>query len=826
MLLPPRLLAATPELQEIYRVARQGGPAAQAFHEGFAIRLSGPVDEAALKAATQGLTLIHEAVRGHFAADGHQFVIEPTLELPLTEQDLGELSEPALQAATERAEAAEAERPYALEAGPLLRVTLLRAGPHERVLLLAAHAAVADGWSLDVLLEDLGRLYASLAARAAPSKLPTHGWADYLAWRSSPASVSKAQEARAWWHRQLSPPPPPLSLPYDQARPASLSGRAHGAAHALDNAALAQIQAFARHQGVSFFSVLLAGFVRQLAQRSAATDLVVGVAFADHPGADMVDAVGRLVRVLPLRVRLGHDEAFGEICRRCHAAILDASGHTAVSMTGLTDALGAAREAARPALAALFIYVREYLPGELKFAPASVSYRAMPRQAILSELDLTVTEAAHGLRLEALGQADLASPAWLAEFVQGLGQGLAQWSTEGEAPTGATSGASGTSAAATDALERTLVEVWSRTLGVDDVSVDLSFYELGGHSLLALQVFNEIHQTYKLRLPLSALVEHSTIRALAAHLRSVLDIPVEANPQPQSAQALASTSPRAPAWSTLVALQAQGTRPPFFCVAGMGGNPMNLRALAQALGPEQPFYALQHRGVDGVLRPHESIEAMAAESIADLRRVQAQGPYHIGGFSFGGLVAYEMAQQLLRAGEAVGGLVLLDTANPSALHWRPLDRLLQHGRNLLAEGPRYLGYRLQGHLERRRLARDQKSKASAALTAQDDAFAYRVELVTEMSTQAELRYQPQPLDAPVLLVKCDFRTPPTQGIGFPPHESNGWRELVAPGQLRIVQVQCSHLDMVVAPYASQTAQHVAAGLALMRTGGSEVANRA
>lgn len=827
---PPaaKVLEATPELQEIYRIARQGGPAAQAFHEGFAIRLSGPVDEPALKAAIQGLALIHEAVRGHFAADGRQFVIAPTLQVPVTEQDLGELSEAALQAATERAEAAEAEHPYALEAGPLLRVTLLRAGPGERVLLLAAHAAVADGWSLDVLLEDLGRLYASLAARAAPSKLPAHGWTDYLAWRSSPASVSKAQEAQAWWHRQLRPPPAPLSLPYDQARPASLGWRAHGATHALGDADMAQLQAFARHHGVSFFSVLLAGFVRQLAQRSAATDLVVGVAFADHPGADMVDAVGRLVRVLPLRVRLGHDEAFGEVCRRCHAAILDASGHSAVSMTSLAGDIGTANEAARPALAALFTYVREYLPGELKFAPASVSYRAIARQAILTELDLTVTEAEHGLRLEALGLSDLARPAWLADFVHGLGRGLAQWGTEGGAPTATTAG---TSAAATDALERYLVEVWSRTLGVDDVSVDLSFYELGGHSLLALQVFNEIHQKYKLRLPLSALVEHSTIRALAAHLRAVLDIPDEtaqAEPGAATAGASAGDAPgvtskapsraptRAPTWSTLVSLQAQGTRPPFFCVAGMGGNPMNLRALAQALGPEQPFYALQHRGVDGVLRPHESIEAMAAESIADLRRVQAQGPYYIGGFSFGGLVAYEMAQQLLRAGEAVGGLVLLDTANPSALNWRPRDRLLQHWRNLRAEGPRYLGYRLQGNLERRRQAREQKNKAAAATAVQDNAFAYRVELVTEMSTQAELRYQPQPLDAPVLLAKCDFRTPPTQGIGFPAHESNGWRELVAPGRLRIVHVQCSHLDMVVPPHASQTAQQVTEGLAVMR----------
>lgn len=828
---PPRkVLTSTPELQAIHRLARQGGPAALAFHEGFAIRLSGPVDEAALKAALQGLAVIHEAVRGHFAADGSQFVIEATLEVPITEQDLGELEETALQDAVRQAEADLAQRPFALESGPLLRATLLRAGPAERVLLLSVHAAVADGWSLDVLLEDLGRLYASLAAHTAPSKLPTHGLSHYLDWRHSPGAVSKSQQAQAWWQRQLSQPPVPLNLPGDRARPAVLSGRAHGVTQALGRDELAQIQAFARQQGVSFFAVLLAGFVRQLAQRSAATDLVVGVAFADHPGAGMADAVGHLVRVLPLRIRLGQDEDFGQVCRRCHAAILDASGHTAVSPADLKaawpadEAVGLTHEV--PTLTALFTHVREYRPGELKFAPASVSYRALARQAIRSELDLTVVEAEHGLRLEALGQTDLASPGWLAAFVRELGHGLVRWSAEGDAL--ASPGQPAGSALAADELERGLVEIWRRTLGLDEISLDLSFYELGGHSLLALQVFNEIHQTYKLRLPLSALVEHSTVRALAAHLRTVLDLPAPTN-QPAADDGATTdariteqvaNAPKAPAWTTLVGLQTQGSQPPFFCVAGLGGNPMNLLALAQALGPDQPFYALQHRGVDGVLEPHDNVEAMAAESIADLRRVQAHGPYYIGGFSFGGLVAYEMAQQLRRAGEVVGGLVLLDTANPDSLRWRLRDRLLQHGRNLLAEGPRYLAYRLQGNLQRRRLVQDRKTKAAAACSTQDHAFAYRVERVTEMSTQAELRYRPQPLDAPVLLVKCDFRMPPTQGIGFPPHESNGWRELVAPGRLHILQVQCRHLDMVAPPHASQTARQLMAGLAWMRSGGA------
>ncbi len=826
---PParQVITPTPEMQSIYRAAMNGGETALAFNEAFAIRLSGQVDDTALEAALQGLAVLHDAVRGHFASGGTEFVIEPTLQVPVTVHNLGALAEADMLAAMERAEHLEASCPYDLEAGPLIRASVLRAGDTERMVVLSAHATVADGWSLDVLLEDLGRLYASLAASAPPSQLPTHGLRDYVAWRSDPAAVQKAHEARTWWHKQLSPPAPPLALPWDQARPSMRTWRARAASRTVPGDAMAALKAFGRNQGVSFFSVLFAGFVRQLANRSGAPDVVVGVSFADHPTAGMEGAVGRLVKVVPIRLRTEADEPFSTWCRRCHAAILDASGHTAVGIAELAGELGLARDGTRPALAALFTYVHEYQPGQLKFSPASVSYHAVQRHAIATELELTVTEAHDRLVLEALALADLASASWLAEFVQTLETLYAKGSTtDGTATPGATL------AAPKDALERYLVGVWAQTLGVAEVGVETGFYELGGHSLLALQVFNELHQKYKVRLPLSALVEHSTVRALATHLRAVADIPHEgpdgvatyldpsaAQPtdgEPATAAASTPPSPKAATWSTIVPLQPKGDLPPLFCVAGLGGNPMNLRFVAQALGANQPFFALQHRGVDGVLRPHETIEAMAAEFIADLRAVQPTGPYYIGGYSFGGLAAYEMAQQLLRAGERVGGLVLLDTGSPQSLKWTTKGRIQEHGKRLLSQGPRYLALLLGGMVRHRKDTRDQANIAAAALATPEDAFAYRIELVTALSNAAEQRYEPLPLNADVLLVKCDLRVPPVDGIGFAPHESNGWRGLVKPEQLAIRHVHCSHLDMVNEPHATQTARQTAAGLAAMR----------
>lgn len=814
---PRQVLTPSPEMQEVYRLARQPGEVGLAFHEAFALRLSGPVDDTALAQSIQGLAWVHEAVCGHFDADGAQFVIEPALQVPCTVQDLGPLPEADWLAALRRAEAEEASEPYDLDHGPLIRTRLLRAGNQERALVLAAHSAVCDGWSLDVLLEDLGRLYASFAGRTAPSRLPIHGLADYLAWRQRPETAAKAQAARAWLQRQLTPPPSPLALPYDRRRPHARTWGAHTATRTVPGDAMAALQAFARSQGVSFFSTLLAGFALQLARRAGTSDLLIGVAFADHPGADMADAVGRLVRVMPVRVRLRDDQGFADLCRRCQAAIQDASEHSALSATELVRELGGAPDALRPPLAALFTYVHEYKLGELKFAPASITYHAVARRATLAELDLTVTEAHDRLVLQASGLSDLCSPQWLEGLLQELehvyaanGQG-----DEAAAPGGVTP--------PKDALERYLVDVWTRTLGVPEVSVDTGFYELGGHSLLALQVFNELHQKFKVRLPLSTLIEHGTIRALAAHLHHVADLGSMADDTPANAgPAQPAAPPAAPkakvvTWSTVVPLQTKGDLPPLFCVAGLGGNPLNLQYMAQALGKNQPFYALQHRGVDGVLSPHETIEAMAEEYIADIRKVKPTGPYFLSGYSFGGLAAYEMAQQLIQAGERVGGLVLIDTANPYSLKWGKRDRLVQHWNNLVAEGPHYILERLAARKHYQRFAQEQKSRAAAAAASPEDAFAYRVEWVTELSNAAERRYVPQPLNAEVILVKSDIPVATAGGIGYPLHESNGWRKLIAPGKLAILHVQSSHLDMVTAHHAPKTARQVAAGLASLRS---------
>jgi thioesterase domain-containing protein len=142
-----------------------------------------------------------------------------------------------------------------------------------------------------------------------------------------------------------------------------------------------------------------------------------------------------------------------------------------------------------------------------------------------------------------------------------------------------------------------------------------------------------------------------------------------------------------------------GDRTPLFIVAGMFGNVLNLSHLAHLLGEERPFYALQARGLYGDLEPHETFEDMARDYIAEIRMVQPQGPYLLGGFSGGGIVAYEMARQLLEDGERVDNVILLDTPLPFIASFSLVDKASMFWQGFQRGGINFLRDKIRSRVE-------------------------------------------------------------------------------------------------------------------------------
>ena len=192
----------------------------------------------------------------------------------------------------------------------------------------------------------------------------------------------------------------------------------------------------------------------------------------------------------------------------------------------------------------------------------------------------------------------------------------------------------------TDAIERQLADIWQTTLGIERVSVRASFFSLGVGSLAALRLITKMNRVYGTDLGLASLISASTISSIAELVRTRF-------------------APNQ--HSSVVPLQPEGTKAPLFILHGVGGNVVNFYGLAMRMGGDQPVYGIQSQALLSKQPALLRLKDMAAHYIADVRRVQPHGPYHLLGYSFGGTVVLEMAHQLRAAGEQVALLGMIDS---------------------------------------------------------------------------------------------------------------------------------------------------------------------
>jgi len=340
-------------------------------------------------------------------------------------------------------------------------------------------------------------------------------------------------------------------------------------------------------------------------------------------------------------------------------------------------------------------------------------------------------------------------------------------------------------------LEQTLARIWSELLGVKAIDINDNFFELGGHSLLAVRLFAQIEKRLGKRLPLATLFQAPTVAQLAAIIKKDWT----------------------PEWSSLVAINPSGSKPPFFCVHALGGNVIEYYDLARHLGQEQPFYGLQSRGLHENLLPDTRVEDMAAHYIKEMREVQPEGPYFIGGRSLGGMVAFEMAHQLRAGGQAIGLLALLDTypsgyaklfrdqATLRATLGRAAKRTKAHLANLhslsVNEGVSYLIRKVR--FAPRKLKSQVWRRIYGAYEKLDRPLPQTFRDVKEFNSLAVREYKPQVYDGKVTLfwASADLRA----SIDL----VEGWRAL-AGGGIDVHEIPGSHLDIVKEPHVQQLAE--------------------
>lgn len=358
-------------------------------------------------------------------------------------------------------------------------------------------------------------------------------------------------------------------------------------------------------------------------------------------------------------------------------------------------------------------------------------------------------------------------------------------------------------------LETQLVGIWERVLRVSPIGIHSSFFDLGGDSIVAVRMFVELKHVCGEDLPLVTLFEAPTIAQLAEHL---------------------SNRKSKPQWECLVPIKSTGSWPAFYCVHGVGGNILEFIDLARYIHPEQPLYGIQAIGLSGrVPRQNLTVEEMTKQYIREIREFQPAGPYYIGGSSFGGLVAYEMARQLRAAGETVAMVALFDTHGPGYPQKLParsawqirLDRLRYratlHWGNFLSTEPRkrpeYV--RLKAHRlisETTHQMRQKLKKAGRAVKSKWERL-FWPEAIIEVSKAGRWAagdYVPQPYDGGITLFRAT-----EQPRGIYPERVLGWDKVVR-GRIDVYDTPGHHGAIVRDPRAQKLAQQLDDALAKAR----------
>jgi FkbH-like protein len=360
-------------------------------------------------------------------------------------------------------------------------------------------------------------------------------------------------------------------------------------------------------------------------------------------------------------------------------------------------------------------------------------------------------------------------------------------------------------AARTD-TEKKLAEIWAKVLRLQQISIDDNYFDLGGTSVLAVSIFTQIETVFGVNLPITTLIEAATIEKLA----QILERDVNSTP-----------------WSSLVPIRPTGNKTPLFFVHGGFGDVLGLTTLAKYLDRDRPFYGLRGIGLDGIQNPLTSVGEMAKCYLAEIRNLQPQGPYLLGGQCWGGTVAFEMAQQLKAEGQEVALLALLDTPYPPfENYFATRYRFYSGGEPRFRYDNKDYGIYVFGLLyHRKRPWRYfqkflSNSQARSNLNQQpNERQIYIKHCFFETFLRALQAYTPQPYQG-----KIDYFLPllhsyaaiayPNQLQSFLPHSKPvkafprllfGWDEIAAAG-MKIHEFESTHIGMIQEPTVQALAE--------------------
>jgi thioesterase domain-containing protein len=779
-------------------------PGNPAYNIAVRWRLTGKLDPKTLERCVNEIVRRHQVLRTRFEMrDGLPVqIIAPFLAIKLPVIDLRGFADAERRVEEDRLTVDEARRPFDLTRLPLVRATLLHLSEQEHMLLVTVHHIVSDGWSIGVFVDELAALYPAFADRRS-SPLPElpFNYSDYALEQRSESRNGSNQQLE-YWTRTLANLPR-FEVPTDRTRLPVQTSNGAIASVLLPKELTDALGAFSARQGVTFFMTAYAALNAMLYLRTGKEDIAVGTPVAGRNSVESESLIGVFINVLVLRCDLSADPTFLELLARGRNTVLGALANQGAPFERLVEVLKPMRDLNRnPLFSVNFIYQRAFVRNQ-SFGGISLTDIPSRSPGAIYDLNFFMVERVEGWRVSCEYNTDLHDSstvdrmlgqytALLKSIASNPGMRLSELAAADKvldlsedtaaAVKSSLDGASpflkqATSRTITEPrtlLERQLASLWKEALGIDLIRADEDFFALGANSLKAAALLPRISKLVGREVPLITIFANPTIQQLVRALDSPQACPIRN-------------------WT--VAIQPLGSLPPFFFVEAEPRFLKLQKFLSPHYAPDQPILTPIANETLASARPYD-LRKNASYHVDTILSVQADGPYYLGGYSAGGIMAYEIAQQLWTRGREVGLLVLFDTPNPhymceysavqrlKARQWARIDAL----RALrLSEIPGFLAGRM--------IARVSKGGVLLRRTA------CKLHLISQMRSDeppedlfcvrraAARYYKPEEYPGRILLFKgTEF----VSGRSRDP--SYGWAALVK-GGLEISAIRSDHLDL-------------------------------
>jgi len=689
--------------------------ASRAYNLPVGVEFKGVLNRSALQQALQQVVNRHELLRSNFGKNDTQIHIHKHIPAALGYEDLSNLTQQEQISSVDNLYRLNAETAFDLFQAPLFRATLIKLDHDKHNFLFTVHHSAADGWSLGIIFNELASLYSSIINQQEATLKEAPLFSKYSREQQAFYKSAAYQEVEKFWVNQYKNNIPTLELPTDFSRPKKRSFKGTRIYYSLDGELFKKFKNVGTTSGcspsISFRAALEVFLYRITGQH----ELVTGMPLAGQLGTDFEEMVAHCVNLLPLKATIDHKISFVEYLKNRKKYLLEAFEHRDLTFSSLLKKLNLHREESRVPLVSVIMNY-DYRQDEIGFQGLTPRY--LPTQKLYENFDISINveESESDFKLRWDYSTDLYTEATISELNEAFTLLLKTVSEQPDIEIGGILSGEIQCLKRIDQLakllehrielegiehekqmiiddsssrplngisENIIARIWSETLKIDDLKPTDDFFDLGGHSLIAVKVMVAIEKEIGKRLPLASLFENSTLEKLAKLIES---------------------EEKETKGDLLVPIKKTGTKTPIYMIHGGGLNVLVFNPLGRYMDNEQPVYALQALGLNQKTKLLYTMEELADRYNAEILKNDPVGPYALAGYSFGGLLAYEMAKKLIAMGKEVKMVGILDTyaGGRDASHTnlykiqkkilRQFKKLIFFGRSFLKEPKETLDY--------------------------------------------------------------------------------------------------------------------------------------